>query len=555
MRARTLLPFHRTHLTPGRSEPNGDSINMKRTFTGLLAVLLTVTAAVAADRNPEPYDLWVKGGLVHVGDGSAPIQADVLIRGDQIVRVGGAASVEAKRVIDASGKIVAPGFIDTHSHGDPLEDASFENFALQGVTSIVLGQDGATPGYESERGEGGTPRRSLAEWFTGVGNARLQTNVATLVGHGTLRRQAGVDVTVEPTAAQMSTMQSILQEGLNAGAFGMSSGLEYVPGRYALRGELVALADIVGEADGVVMSHMRSEDSDKVVDALDELLAQSRRARVHVSHLKIVFAKSAAEGERVVALLDGARSRGVSVTADVYPYLAGYGDLSLVYPPWARTRDEWNNALASDRPKLEAYLRERIALRGGPEAILLAEAPYANRTLAQIAAGLQRPAEEVVIDVLGFGGPSAAHFNMRADVQDRFIAWEHAAIATDGGPTLHHPRSWGTYPKVLQEFVRDRKVLTMEQAIRKMTSLPAAIVDLPGRGQIKEGYYADLVIFAPNAVRSTATWEKPAQAPVGVEHVVVNGCVQVEASRMTANACGRLLRKEPGPKAASLRSQ
>jgi N-acyl-D-amino-acid deacylase len=517
------------------------------------AVFAGVIPAIAAERAGQPYDLWIKGGLVHDGGGGAPIAADVLVRGDKIVRVGPAANVDARRVIEAHGKIVAPGFIDVHSHGDPLEDRSFENFALQGVTSVVLGQDGSTPGYEYESEEGApVGRPSLAQWMSEVAKAELQTNIATLVGHGTLRLQAGVGVAVEPTQVQLATMQKILRDGLTAGAFGMSSGLEYVPGRYAPRNELVALADVVAHSDGVVMSHLRSEDSDKVIDALDELLAQGRQARVHVSHLKIVFAKSAAEGDRALAVLDAARKRGVAVTADVYPYLAGYGDLSLVYPAWAKTRTEWDRAMATDRPKLETYLRERIALRGGPEAILLAEPPYTNRTLAQLAEELQRPAEDVVIDVLGFGGPSAAHFNMREDVQDRFIAWEHAAISTDGGPTLHHPRSWGTYPKVLQEFVRERKLIDMPQAVRKMTSLPAAIVGLTGRGRIKEGYYADLVIFDPNAVRSTATWAQPAQAPVGIEHVIVNGCVQVETSRMTANACGRLLRKEMKP--ASLRS-
>ncbi|MGH8176642.1 MAG: N-acyl-D-amino-acid deacylase family protein [Steroidobacter sp.] len=535
--------------------PANWSLRAIRVLPIALSAASFAVAATAADEPSEPYDLWIKGGLIHDGGGGAPVAGDVLVRGDQIVRVGPTAGVEARRVIDAAGRIVAPGFIDTHSHGDPLTDKSFENFALQGVTSVVLGQDGGTPGYSSEDGDSenapSSGRRSLAEWMTAVEKARLQTNIATLVGHGTLRLQAGVGVSAEPTDAQMEAMQTILREGLAAGAFGMSSGLEYVPGRYAQRSELVALADTVGRGDGVIMSHMRSEDSDKVVEALDELLAQSRASRVHVSHLKIVFAASAREGDRVLALLDAARKRGVIVTADAYPYLAGYGDLSLVYPPWAKTREEWNKAVATDRPRLEAYLRERIALRGGAEAILLAEPPYTNQTLAQVAAQLQRPVEAVVIDVMGFGGPSAAHFNMREDVQDGFIAWEHASICTDGGPSLHHPRSWGTYPKVLQEIVRERKVITMEHAIRKMSGLPATIVPLAKRGRIKAGYYADLVIFSPETVRSTATWEKPAQAPIGIDHVIVNGCVQVENSRMTSNDCGRLLRKSAGANISS----
>jgi N-acyl-D-amino-acid deacylase len=374
--------------------------------------------------------------------------------------------------------------------------------------------------------------------------AKLQTNVATLVGHGTLRRQAGVDVSPSPTPVQIARMQQRLVEALDAGAYGLSSGLEYVPGRYATRDELVALARTVGGRRGLVVSHLRSEDADRIVDAVNELLEQGRHARVHVSHLKIVFAQSAAEGERVVALLDEARRRGVAVTADVYPYLAGYGDLSLVYPPWAKTRQEWDRAVARNRAALETYLRERIALRGGPEKILLAEAPYTNRTLAQVAAEAQRPAERVVIDVLGYGGPSAAHFNMREDVQDRFLSWPHASIATDGGPNLQHPRSWGTYPKVIEELVRERKLLTLPEAVRKMTSLPADIVGFPARGRIAAGQAADIVVFDPARVRAKATWDRFAQAPEGVAHVIVNGCLQVADGRMTQNACGRLLRRK-----------
>jgi N-acyl-D-amino-acid deacylase len=261
-----------------------------------------------------------------------------------------------------------------------------------------------------------------------------------------------------------------------------------------------------------------------------------------------VVAHEAQEGDRVLRLLESARDRGVGITADGYPYLAGYGDLSLVYPPWAKTRADWDRAVATNRAGLETYLRDRIALRGGAGAILFAQAPYTNMTLAQLAERSKLPPEKVVIDVIGFGGPSAAHFNMRQDVQDRFITWQYSSISTDGGPTLHHPRSWGTYPKILQEYVRERKLLTMEQAIRKMSGLPAEILGLRGRGELRAGYSADIVVFSPDTVRSKATWDEPAQAASGIDFVIVNGCVAAERGRMTAQRCGKLLRK---PHAAS----
>jgi len=502
---------------------------------------LAAGAAEQAGGSSELYDLWIRHGRVCDGTGAAAVEADVLVRDGRIVRIAAVRDARAKQVIDATGKVVAPGFIDAHSHGDPLSDASFANFATQGVTSVVLGQDGVSPGYPEERT--GRARYSLVRWMAAVDKAPLQTNVVALVGHGTLRSMAGVGIAPKPTQPQMEAMQKMLRDGLEAGAFGMSTGLEYVPGRYAGRDELIELADTVGRADGLVMSHMRSEDSDKVVDAIDELIAQSGRARVHVSHMKIVFAHEAQEGDRVLNLLESARERGVDITADVYPYLAGYGDLSLVYPPWAKTRAEWDKAVATNRARLEQYLRDRIELRGGAGAILFAQPPYTNVTLAQLAARSKLPPEKVVIDVIGFGGPSAAHFNMRQDVQDRFIAWQYASISTDGGPTLHHPRSWGTYPKILQEYVRDRKVLTMEQAIRKMSGLPAQIVGLRERGELRAGYYADIVVFSPDKVRSNATWDVPTRPASGIDVVILNGCVAAANGRMTSQRCGKLLRK------------
>ncbi|MGH8237031.1 MAG: N-acyl-D-amino-acid deacylase family protein, partial [Steroidobacteraceae bacterium] len=485
------------------------AVGMSLAIAALLASAMTFAAAESA----EQHDLWIKGGMVVDGGGAAPRRADVVTRGDRIVYVGPPKEFNARQVIDATGKVLAAGFIDTHAHGDPLEDGSFENFVLQGVTSVVLGQDGRTPGYASERGTdedvppGG--RKTLAEWMQVVAKLPLQTNVASLVGHGTLRWQAGVGIGPEVTPAQLDKMRAILQQGLDAGAYGMSSGLEYVPGRFARSEELVALAEVVGRENGVVMSHMRSEDEDKIGAAADELIAQGGNARVHASHLKIVFANSPQDGDRVLAQLDGARSRGIAITADVYPYLAGYGDLSLLYPPWAKTREAWNQALTTNRAQLEEYLRDRIARRGGADAILLADAPYANKTLAKVAAELRLPPEKVVIEVMGFGGPNAAHFIMRADVQDRLIGWPYAAISTDGGPWVRHPRSWGTYPKVLQEYVRELRLMTLEQAIHKMTGLAAQIAGFEKRGRIVDGYYADIVVFDAKTIRSEATWDHP----------------------------------------------
>ena len=523
----------------------------------LLLPLLLATA-LPASAAPPVHDLLIVNGTVVDGTGAPPRRADLLIDGDTIVRVGVLPrTLRVKRTIDAKGLTVTPGFIDNHAHGDALGPLSFENFLLQGETTVVLGQDGESPQDEDHYGErvsladwraaagqpGGAKPVTLAQWFTAVDRKGIEVNVAALSGHGTDRVLAGVGNAAEPTAVQSAAMAEIVRADMAAGAFGLSSGLEYVPGIYSRTPELVALADVVGREGGVVMSHLRSEDDDRIAGAIDELLAQGRTARVNVSHIKIVYGQNAGQARAVLAQLAAARARGIRVSADVYPYIAGHADLSLVYPPWAKSREDWNAAVRDRRAELEAYLVHHVNKRNGPEAILFTKGQYAGRTLKQVADTLGLPFQKVIIDVFGFPGPDAAHRVMTAAVQDVFVTAPDVSISTDGAPWMAHPRSWGTFAKVFEEYVVKTRRMTVELAVRKMTGLPAAELGLTDRGTLAVGKKADIVVLDLPNVHATATWEKPAQAPTGYRAVIVNGHVAAENGVRAAGLFGRALRR------------
>lgn len=527
---------------------------MKRLF--LLATFL------AAPLQAEQVDIAVLNGTVIDGSGAPAVEQDVLIRDGRIVFVGTVrpSELHAKVTINARGRIVAPGFIDTHAHGNPLVDGSFENFLMQGVTTVVLGQDGTSPQDERvdyvdhlrfedwSRAAAGLPVDfpgpvTLRQWMKAVDRQGVEVNIAPLSGFGTNRALAGARTEAPITDDQLAKSVRILREDLSAGAFGLSNGLEYVPDRYAKTDELRLLAQEVGQAGGVVMSHMRSEDSDKIGAAIAELTSQALPARVHIAHLKIVFARKPEEAGSVLAQIRDAQRAGIPLSADVYPFYAGYADMTLVYPSWAKRREQWEDALRNRRAELEATLEETVNRRNGPEAILISSGPFAGKTLKQVADEKGISFVKVLTDVFGYGGPAAAHRVMLPEVQDLFVSAPDIAISTDGGPWINHPRSWGTYPQVLQNFVRDRKLLSLESAIHKMTGMPAAILGMNDRGLVRVGRAADLVVIDMSEISNEATWTKAAAPPKGFDAVIVNGSLAVHLGEEQAGKFGRVLKR------------
>lgn len=484
-------------------------------------------------RSDERFDVVIRGGQVIDGTGRPRVKADVLVKGDRIAHVGTIdSSVKTDEEIDASGLVVAPGFIDAHSHGDPL--GKNRNFIAQGVTTLCLGQDGRSASDDRVR-----------YWTARVSKKRLSVNVVPFVGHGTVRSLADVGYRKDPTDRQLAKMARVVAQEMDAGAWGLSTGLEYQPGSFAALPELVAIAKPVAERGGIVMSHLRSEDDNKIDSALDELIAQGKGsgARVHVAHIKVVYGKGKKRAEQLLTRMQKARDGGVELTADIYPYNASYTTISIVFPEWAKSPKTVKKLAKKRRAELAEYLRKRVARRGGPEATLFGSRPWQGKTLADVAKELGKPFEDVLIDDIGPGGATAAYFVMDDALQSRLLADKHVMIGSDGGEYGRHPRGSGTFAKILHEHVQQRKTIRLEEAIRKMTDLTARSVGLDRlkRGRLHAGWVADLVVFDPAAVRDRATYEHPSRLAEGMAWVFVNGRAVRAKAKFTQAKPGKIL--------------
>ena len=469
------------------------------------------------------YDLLIHGGRLIDGSVTPARTADLLVRDGRIAFVG---SVEKDTLLirdsfDATGLTITPGFIDAHAHGDPVQDPSFHNFLAMGVTTIVLGQDGSSPDVAA-----------LEAQLAATESARPGVNVAYLVGHNTVRRESGVGFD-DPGPEALVRMSELVADGLAAGAYGLSTGLEYDPGSRSGIDELVAIAGPVADAGAVVSSHLRSEDAAQVSSALAELIEQGRRsgARVHVSHVKIVLENDTSAARRLLDAMDVARAEGIEITADVYPYTASFTGLSILFPEWSRPPNEYAKVVRDRRSELARHLRLRVESRNGPEATLFGTGPFAGRTLAAVALERDLPFEEILIE-LGPDGGSAAYFVMNDQVMRTLLADPAVVISSDGSPTMLHPRGYGSFARAVGEFAVAERRLTLEEAVRKMSGATAAIyrlddpsISIPPRGLLREGYSADILAFDPAEVRDVADFEDPHRLAEGMRRVWVNGAL------------------------------
>ena len=542
------FPSDASHDTPATAGSGADGATRaapgwtRREVLGALAAGTACGFALpvlAALPSPSPNGLLLRDVLLVDGTGKPGRRTDVLVRGDRIEHIGRVSAGEGRglRSIDGGGRVLAPGFIDLHTHGDPLTKA-YTQFLAMGVTTVLLGQDGGSPSLE------GASRAadSLPSWMDAVAQTTPDINVATLSGHGALRRRAGIDDgTRKPTDAQLERMQAILEHDLRAGAFGMSTGLEYVPGRYAETRELASLGPVIARHDGVAMSHMRNEDAEAVRDSIRELVAASGPARAHVSHLKMVYGKGEAAAVDLLAFLQALRADGQRLTADAYPYEASYTGVAILFPEWALPPADYAAVRDARRDELRAHLQQRMQQRNGPEALLFGTGPHAGRTLAQVAAERGVPFADALLDI-GPGGGQAAHFVMDRALQDRLLLDPHVALGSDGSPGGSHPRSAGTFARFIEELVVKQQRLPLEEAVRKATSLPASILGLEDRGTIRVGAIADFVLFDPAKVHARADYVHPTTQAEGFDLVVVNGQPAFEGSEPVARA-GRLLRR------------
>ena len=525
-------------------------MNPRRPFLLLLSLLLILPPALVhaqgVARARLAVDLLIRRGKVVDGSGRRPRVLDVGIRGDRIVFVGDATRrrVSAARTIQAAGLVVAPGFIDPHTHtlGDLLspDHTANENYLMQGVTTVFTGNDGDGPIRVAD---------TLARWR----DAGIGTNAALLVGHGTVRQAAMGMSDAAPTPEQLARMKELVRRAMDEGAFGMSTGLYYAPGSFAKTEEVIELARVVAAAGGVYDSHMRDEGSYSIglLGSIEETIRIGREAHlpVHISHIKALGADVWGKSDEVIRLIEQARATGVEVTADQYPYTAsGTSITAALVPRWAEAGG--SAALArriedpAVRPRLIADMEANLKRRGGASSLLITSARdrrLVGRTLEEVAKERGLPPVETAIEIAKQGGAALASFNMsEADVEN-FMRQEFVATGSDG--STGHPRKYGTFPRKLREYVYRKRLITLPFAVRAGTSLTAETFRLPERGLLRAGYYADVIVFDEGTVADRATYEHPEVLADGMRYVVVNGRVVVEEGKFNGTLAGRPLSK------------
>jgi N-acyl-D-amino-acid deacylase len=495
-----------------------------------LAVAGAIAAVAVSGLSARAQDVLITNATVVDGTGTPARAADVRLVNGKIDAIGEPGTIGGgTRVVDAHGLTLAPGFIDTHSHHDRGIFDHREALAAvsQGVTTIVVGQDG----------ESNLP---LSSFFRRLDSEPGAVNVASYVGHGTLRgRVMGDDYRRPASDDEVRRISDLLSEEMAAGALGLSTGLEYDPGIYSARGEVLALAKTAAAAGGRYISHIRSEDRE-FWPALDELLeiGRSTGMPVQISHLKLAMRGLWGQGDKLVATLAAARDAGVAVTADVYPWTMWQSSLTVLYPKRNFT----------DRAETEFILREVASADDLRLGTFTPNPSYAGKTVAEIAAlrGTDAPSTLMALIAESRGDDQDENVvGTGMDERDvaRLLRWAYTSICSDGELAGAHPRGFGSFTRVLGRYVRDERVLTLEDAVRKMTALSAANVGITDRGTIRPGMAADLVLFDPGTVTERATVAEPHAVSAGIDTVWVNGDIVYANSRPTGALPGRALRR------------
>jgi len=515
---------------------------------GVLAGLALRTGA-ASGQEPPAFDILIRGGTVVDGTGAPAHPADIGIRGDRIQAVGDLTDRRAARVIEAAGLHVVPGFIDSHSHAtwglvrDELRTA--HALLAQGITTVLANPDGGGPVDLAAQ------RATLEDPGVGV-------NVAQLVSHGSVRREVMGMQAREATPDELEMMRELVHRGMAEGAFGLSSGLYYSPGSYAPTGEVIELARIAAQYGGVYQSHIRDESdySIGVVAAVDEVIDIARAAGVPgvVTHIKALGPHVWGTSEEIVSHIERARAEGLRIFADQYPYAAsGTSIVGALIPRWALGGGD--EAFAArlvnpvDRARLEADMWDNLDRRGGAGRLVLQEGELRGRSLAEVAEERGVDPVQAAIQLLEEGAETGlTSFNMDEDDVRRFMGQPWTMTSSDGilralDEGHPHPRDFGSFPRKIRRYALEEGVVTLEQAVRSMTDLPARVYGIPDRGRLSEGAYADVAVLDLDGFRDVATYEDPNHLSEGVRYLLVNGVAEIEDGRFTDALAGKVLRK------------
>ncbi|MBI4474758.1 MAG: D-aminoacylase [Acidobacteria bacterium] len=518
------------------------------------ALLLTMMLALSGAAQ-ETYDIIIRNGKVIDGTGNPWIRADVGIRGDRIVRIGDLSNARAQRVIDARNLIVAPGFIDPHTHasGGIQTAPTAESALLQGVTTLTENNDGG----------GSFP---IAAALAEIQKLRISPNWALYVGHNTIRQRVMGNVNRAPTAAELEKMRQMVAQAMEEGALGLSTGLFYTPGAFAKTDEVIELSKVAAKYRGMYISHMRNE-AEGLSESVSETIRIGEEAGlpVQMTHHKASGKNAWGSSVQSLKMVDEARARGVDITMDQYPYTASATSIEGgLVPQWAREGSNEDQLKRLRDPATRARIKADIVhnivfVRGGgdPKNVYISQCRWdpslAGKNLAQIAqdrgmAPTPDNAAEVVMDIVEKGGAGAIYHAMSEEDVERIMKHPATAIGSDGGVSkietaqgVPHPRQYGTFARVLGVYVRERRVIGLEEAIRKMSNLTAQRLGIRDRGLLREGFFADIAVFDADRIKDMSTFTNPHQYAVGVQYVLVNGEVVVQEGKHSGVRPGRIL--------------
>jgi N-acyl-D-amino-acid deacylase len=527
-----------------------------RVLTITIVVLSWVSSfATAHAQSTEPkFDIVLRHGRVVDGTGNPAIHADLAIKDRKIAAIG-KFTAKGKQEFDATGLVIAPGFIDVHTHAEDIDDQPLgENFLRMGVTTLMLGNCGGSA-------------LNIGEFFRRLEELTVSPNIATLVGHGTVRRRAmHGSFDRPPTDEEMAQMKAFVRQGMDEGAFGISTGLIYLPSVFAKTEEIIELAKVVSEYDGIYATHQRSESSE-IFQSLDEIfrIAREGHVRAQISHLKLSGPANWGKANEVIAAIERARREGLDITQDQYAYTASSTGLSQLIPEKAREGGKEKFIERLDNPETKAgiveEMKKALQKRQSPDysyAVIAAFKPdptYNGLNVVEATAKLWSADSiedqiETILEIEKHGGASAVFHGMSEADLEVFMKHPNTMFASDSGvrrfqQDVPHPRGYGNAARILGEYVREKKVLRLEDAIRRMTSLPARTFRIKDRGELREDAWADIVAFAPELVSDPSTYKDPHHYATGMKYVFVNGTLVVENDQHNGARPGMILRYEP----------
>ena len=518
----------------------------------LILFFLFAIAGFAA--RSQDCDVLITNGKIIDGTGNNWYYGNVAIKDGKIFKIGRSVNISSKKTIDAKGLIIAPGFIDVHTHleGDEAKDPNATSFILDGVTTCITGNCGSS-------------ETDIKKYFNWIDSLKLSINVATLIGHNDVRKAVMGRANRDATPDEMKKMETIVENAMKDGAVGLSTGLIYIPGTYTKTPEIVDLAKIAAKYNGVYASHMRDE-GDSVTQAIEEALTIGREAKipVEISHFKLSGQQNWGRSKQTVPMIEAARKEGIDVTIDQYPYTASSTSISTLIPDEILADGQDSIAARLQRPDIKKYVSKSMIdrlkkrkLKHFSYAVVAYFSPdtsYNGKSIEQInlMKGRKHKVTEeaqTIMDIMIAGGASAVFHGMSEDDVKRIMQYPFDMFASDASirilnAGMPHPRGYGTNARVLAKYVREEKVISLEEAIRRMTSLPAQKFQLKDRGLLQEGYAADIVIFDENEVKDVSTFEKPHAYSKGFHYVIVNGVLTVANEKHLGVRAGMALRHQ-----------